>query len=98
MHIPPSPLTNKMHFYLPNLHATWPFPRAFNPHAFPASEASMKWFDSFNVISSPSHREKFQGIRTGILSALSYPNLTEKDLKITVDHNNLLFWTDDITD
>jgi hypothetical protein len=87
-----------MHFRLPNLHAFWPFPRAFNPYCINASEASIKWFDSFGLISSPSRKERFWGIRTGVLSALCYPNHSERDLKITVDHNNLLFWTDDVTD
>jgi hypothetical protein len=86
-----------MHFRLPNLHATWPFPKTINPHYAQASAESLCWIDSFQLFSE-ANREKFHGINAGLLGALAYPRHNKEQLRVACDLMNVLFAVDEVSD
>lgn len=75
-----------------------PFTLRVNPHYAPHAKLSYEWLDSFGVHPNTKHRDAFQAMDFGLLTAMCYPDADEARFRILCDYINALFAFDDLTD
>ncbi|KAB5518870.1 terpenoid synthase [Coniochaeta sp. 2T2.1] len=82
---------------LPNMLATWKWPRCINPHYDEVKRASGAWLAGFGAF-SPKAQQAFDRCDFSRLASLAYPRLAKEHLRTGCDLMNLFFVIDEYTD
>ncbi|KAI8976599.1 terpenoid synthase [Trametes punicea] len=93
----PTACTHQEELRFPDLISCCPFPLQCNPYYERASAASKTWLTSGCKLSKKK-RNALQGLKGGLLTAMSYPFAGYDQFRVCCDWINYLFHLDDICD
>ncbi|KAG9019249.1 hypothetical protein FRB90_004811 [Tulasnella sp. 427] len=96
--IPETTITTARHFTIPDFVSMFPFILRINPYYASQAKISYDWLDSFGVHPNTKHRDAFQAMDFGLLTAMCYPDADKASFRILCDYINALFAFDDLTD
>ena len=82
---------------LPNLVSMCNFDLRFNRHGQLATKESLAWLIRCGKLKN-ADRQKFDGLKVGLLASNGYPDAGYPQLLVTTDFLNWLFHIDDLTD
>ncbi|KXN82971.1 Alpha-muurolene synthase [Leucoagaricus sp. SymC.cos] len=77
--------------------ATWPWPRAINPHYCEVKAESSAWLEGFKAF-NPEAQASFNSCDFNLLASLAYPLARKDYLRTGCDLMNLFFVIDEYTD
>lgn len=83
--------------HIPNILASWPWPRKINPHYATCKAESSAWIESFGAFDEVA-QEKFNRCNFSLLASLTYPYLDKEGCRIGCGLMNLVFLIDEHTD
>ncbi|KAI0658651.1 terpenoid synthase [Cubamyces menziesii] len=85
------------YLYIPDLMASWPWPRRINPLYEEVAAESNAWLRSFAPF-TPQSQHAFEQCDFGRLAALAYPDASRDILRTGADLMNVFFIIDEYTD
>ncbi|KAH9476332.1 Sesquiterpene synthase Agr8 [Psilocybe cubensis] len=84
-------------YFIPDLLATWPWPRSINASLSEVEEEANAWVQSLELF-DPSQFKKFKACNFNLLGALIGPLRSKDHLRISCDLMNFYFAFDEYTD
>ncbi|KAL1940077.1 hypothetical protein VTO73DRAFT_9412 [Trametes versicolor] len=85
------------YLHIPDIMATWPWPRRIHPLYEEVAAESSAWLKSFAPF-TPESQHAFDKCNFGLLAALAYPDASRETLRTSIDLMDLFFVIDEYTD